>query len=240
MTGVRGFAAGALATLLLACQSTPTTRVYRAEPANTGTEHYSAWFGDTDGDVLYFGLSPFWELWWETGADALADLEEVGDHLIGRFDLRGEYFLPPLRVRAAEDGARSSVWDVLAHSNGRIYYTTYFEGIGSVRSDGSDARGLEPMTVGLDADAEAEFEADIRIFEEMFSAKARFFDQMVENRSPDAIVEIRELRQENIYEIAEFYYLLRIFKINTPAKLKKFGKSHNANSCFCQPSLVNF
>jgi streptogramin lyase len=154
VTGVRGFAAGALAALLLACQSTPTTRVYRAEPANTGTEHYSAWFADTDGDVLYFGLSPFWELWWETGADALADLEELGDHLIGRFDLRGEHFLPPLRVRAAEDGARSSVWDVLAHSNGRIYYTTYFEGIGSVRSDGSDPVVYADLGTGFNELAE--------------------------------------------------------------------------------------
>lgn len=85
------------------------------------------------------------------------------------------------------------------------------------------------MTVDLETDAESEFDADIRMFEEMFSAKARFFDQMVESRSSDATVEIRELRQENIYEIAEFYYLLKMFKINTPAKLKKFGKSHNQN-----------
>ena len=85
------------------------------------------------------------------------------------------------------------------------------------------------MAIDLETDADAELEADILLFEEMFSAKARFFDQMVESRSPDSTVEIRELRQENIYEIAEFYYLLKIFKINSPAKLRKFGKSHNEN-----------
>ena len=85
------------------------------------------------------------------------------------------------------------------------------------------------MTGKVETSLQSELVADIKLFEEMFSAKARFFDEIVERRDQDSKVEIRELRQENIYEIAEFYYLLKIFEINTPDKLRHFGESHNAN-----------
>ena len=124
-------------------------RAFRASDANRGEEPYSAWFGDSDGRVLYFGVSPFWHLWWESGGNARLDLEEPGDHLIGRFDLEKERFLAPLVVRRAGGDSRSSVWDVLAHSNGRIYYTTYFEEMGSVRPDGSDIRHFPGLGFGL-------------------------------------------------------------------------------------------
>jgi hypothetical protein len=144
-----------LAPLLLALTAcgdpsqTLPTAVFRAERANTGAERYSAWFADSDGRVLYFGLSPFWELWWQSGGDALADLAEPGDHLIGRFDLESERFLEPLRVRRRSPGVRSSVWDVLVHSNGRIYYTTYYEEMGSVLPDGSDISHFDGIGVGF-------------------------------------------------------------------------------------------
>ena len=118
-------------------------------PANRGDEAYSSWFADSDGRILYFGLSPFWELWWSREQDPLVDLEVPGDHLIGRFDLERETFLPPLRVRGLGPDSRSSVWDVLAHSNGRVYYTTYFEEIGSVKPDGSDARAFPDLGAGF-------------------------------------------------------------------------------------------
>ena len=127
---------------------------FRAPESNRGVERYSAWFGDVSGAVLYFGLSPFWTLWWESGGDSSVDLQQPGDHLIGRFDMEGERFLPPLRVRPAGPDSRSSVWDVLAHSNGRIYYTTYFEEIGSVRPDGSDLETFEWLGVGFNELAE--------------------------------------------------------------------------------------
>ncbi len=60
----------------------PRTRSFRMPPANSGEEAYSAWFGNSDGSVLYFGLSPFWELWWQCEGDAAADLSRPGDHLI--------------------------------------------------------------------------------------------------------------------------------------------------------------
>ena len=122
---------------------------YRAREFNDGVERYSAWFADSDGRILYFGLSPFWTLWWETGGDSRADLHEPGDHLIGRFDLARQRFLPPLRVRRSGPDSRSSVWDVLVHSNGRIYYTTYFEEMGWVSPDGTEVRHFRDIGVGF-------------------------------------------------------------------------------------------
>ncbi len=123
--------------------------IFEMERANAGSQQYSAWFADSDGRVLYFGLSSFWQSHWAAGGDPTADLAEPGDHLIGRFALARERFLPPLRVRAAGPESASSVWDVLAHSNGRIYYTTYFEEIGSVAADGGDMRVFTGIGAGF-------------------------------------------------------------------------------------------
>ena len=123
--------------------------VFRADALNRGREHYSAWFADSDGQTLYFGLSPFWELFWRSGGDPRADLEEPGDHLIGRFDLTTERFLSPLRVRHASPRSRSSVWDVLAHSNGRVYYTTYYEEMGCVDPLSGATRAFPGLGSGL-------------------------------------------------------------------------------------------
>jgi hypothetical protein len=132
----------------------PEARWYRDRDWNTGSERYSAWFGDARDGILYFGLSPFWTFWWESGGDPRRDLEAAGDELIGRFDLRARAFLPPLRVRAAADGARSSVWDVLVHSSGRIYYTTFFEELGWVAPDGSEGRRFAHLGRGFNELAE--------------------------------------------------------------------------------------
>lgn len=128
--------------------------VFREPVTSGGGERYSAWFADSDGSTLYFGLSPFWHLWWATGGDARADLRVPGDHWIGRFSLDGERFLAPLRVSREGDGSRGSVWDVLVHSNGRIYYTTLFEEIGSVEPDGGDLRHFPGLGVGFNELAE--------------------------------------------------------------------------------------
>ena len=83
--------------------------------------------------------------------------DEVAD-LVDRYvergieSLREGSYVEPLRVATGADG---SVWDVLAHPNGRIYYTTFFEALGSVGRDGSDPRthaelgpGLNELAVG--------------------------------------------------------------------------------------------
>lgn len=141
----------ALASTLLSCapgaERGPDR--FRMEPANRGPERYSAWFADSDGSILYFGLSAFWSASWSAGGDSLADLKLPGDQLIGRFDLAREQYLPPLRVRGLESGVHSSLWDVLVHSNGRIYFTTFFEEAGSVQRDGSDLQLFSEAGLGL-------------------------------------------------------------------------------------------
>jgi hypothetical protein len=62
---------------------------------------------------------------------------------VGRFDLAGERLLAPLEVTAP--GARSGVWDVHAHPNGRVYFTTFYESMGWV----DPATGVSRRFAGL-------------------------------------------------------------------------------------------
>jgi hypothetical protein len=117
-----------------AAPRSPAT-IATAPPPSTD-EHYCAWYGHADGDVLYFGQSGFWSAHRASGGRPTADFDRAGPALIGRFDLAREEFLPPLDVRASSGVAgsedRSGVWDVFAHPNGRVYFTTYFASAGSV------------------------------------------------------------------------------------------------------------
>jgi hypothetical protein len=137
---------------LLACSGAPPgpadPTVARAEPPSS-EERYCAWFGDVRGGVLYFGQAAFWSAYrasGETGGggeDPRADLAVAGPQLIGRFDLERGELLPPLEVGGAD--ARSGVWDVHAHSNGRVYFTTYFESMGWVDPRSGEVRRLEAL-----------------------------------------------------------------------------------------------
>jgi hypothetical protein len=120
--------------------------VYTAE-APSPDERYCAWFGDTRGNVLYFGQSAFWSTHRASGGRPTADLDHAGPALIGRFDLAHERLLPPLDV--TEQGDRSGVWDVLAHPNGRIYFTTYFNSAGYVEPATGEVRRFEAAGDGL-------------------------------------------------------------------------------------------
>ena len=114
-----------------------------------GPERYSSWFGDERDGVIYFGLSPFWTELRAHGGDPRADLLEPSAHLIGRFEVEREIYLPPLLARRPGDDSRSSVWDVLAHPNGWIYYTTYFEEMGRVRPGMADVEHFDSLGTGL-------------------------------------------------------------------------------------------
>jgi len=105
-------------------------------PAPSASERYCAWYGSQRGDILFFGQAAFWSSYRAAGGEPTADLERPGPRLIGRFDLAREELLPPLDTDAVE--ALGGVWDVLAHPNGRVYFTTYFESAGYV--DPSDGR----------------------------------------------------------------------------------------------------
>ncbi len=136
---------------MCACATTPEPKLFREEILGYGSaeERYSAWFADEYQGVLYFGLSPFWTELRAHRGDATADLLEPGAHLIGRFELDREIFLPPLLVRKPGPDSRSSVWDVLAHPNGWIYYTTYFEEMGRVRPGMGDVEHFDAVGTGL-------------------------------------------------------------------------------------------
>ncbi len=103
------------------------SRIYTYE-APSSVERYCAWYGDARDAVLYFGTAAFWSAMRSHGNDPMADLLEEGPVEIGRFDLRKERMLEPLEVGTA--GNRSGVWDVLAHPNGRIYFTSFYEPAG--------------------------------------------------------------------------------------------------------------
>jgi len=121
--------------------------VFLSQGPISETERYCAWYGDARDGVLYYGLSPFWSAYRAHGADPTADLREAGPQRIGRLDLRRRRLLPPLEVTAP--GARSGVWDVLAHPSGRIFYTTFFEAAGWVDPESGEVRRLEAAGQGL-------------------------------------------------------------------------------------------
>jgi len=137
----------ALALLLALCACTGP-KLFRTDVVGFGSERYSAWFGDERDGVIYFGLSPFWTALRAHG-DPTADLDEPSAHLIGRFDTQRDKFLPPLVATQPGPDSRSSVWDVLAHPNGWVYYTTYFEEMGRVRPGMGDVEYFKALGTGL-------------------------------------------------------------------------------------------
>jgi len=117
-------------------------------------ERYCAWYGEAREGVLYFGFAPFWSAMHDAGGDPTADLLTAGPQPIGRFELAA-------RARAietfevGEPGARSGVWDVLPHPNGRLYFTTFYEdagwldlATGAVTHLSTLGRGLNELALG--------------------------------------------------------------------------------------------
>ena len=110
-------------------------------------EPYCAWYGDRRDDVLYFGESPFWNAMRAAGGDPMADSHQAGPQIVGRFDLRSESMLTPVPTAARDPHA--GVWDVLAHPNGRVYYTTFYESAGWVEPATGAAAQFESAGTGL-------------------------------------------------------------------------------------------
>jgi hypothetical protein len=111
-----------------------------------------AWFGDARDGVLYFGESSFWSAWQASHGDPLAVLARPGPQRIGRFDLARERLLPALLVDPL--ATASGTWDVLAHPNGRVYYTDLFGSSGWIdpatgrRGRLGSGPGLNELTLG--------------------------------------------------------------------------------------------
>lgn len=125
----------AVGPLLVATQSAPSE-----------AERYCAWYGSERDAVLYFGESPFWWAMRHAGGDPAADLAVPGPQWVGRFDLAAGRMLAPLDV--GDPSARAGVWDVLAHPNGRVYFTTFFEEAGWVDPGTGAVVRLGPESVG--------------------------------------------------------------------------------------------
>ncbi|MDH3211090.1 MAG: hypothetical protein OEM05_01270 [Myxococcales bacterium] len=116
-------------------------------PPPSAAERYCAWYGDARGGTLYFGQAAFWSAFHGPGAGPRADLARAGPAMIGRFNLARERLLEPLDVSAGGD--RSGIWDVLAHDNGRLYFTSYFESAGWVDPATGVTRRLASLGPGL-------------------------------------------------------------------------------------------
>lgn len=131
--------------------SAPQLREPRIDQASfpsedgSNNEKFCAWFGDSQKEILYFGVSAFWNEYWRDGSDPLADLKQNGPLWIGRYDLARLKFLPPLTV--ATDGAPTGSWDVLAHPNGRIYFSSLFDFSGFVDPRSGEIKRF--LTAGL-------------------------------------------------------------------------------------------
>ncbi len=76
-------------------------------------------------------------------------------------------------------------------------------------------------------DDEAETMRDIRTCEALHEARAAFHDALVE----DSAVQDRhfavQLRQEPPYQIAEFFFLLRAFQLDSETKVRRYAELHN-------------
>ena len=153
-------AAGLIAGCAAFSKGELSVRVHTAPPPSDA-ERYCAWFGDAGGDTLYFGQSAFWAASRAAGpaGNPLGDLEHPGPVLVGRFDLETEQLLEPLDVGSR--GASTGAWDVLAHPNGRVYFSSYFENSGWVDPESGEVGLLPELGPGLN---ELALATDGRIF----------------------------------------------------------------------------
>jgi len=124
--------------------ATPPVERFHA-PAAAVAPGTCAWYGDSDGESLYFGESAFWAAMREGGGDPEADLARTGAKQIGRFDLTAERMGPPLVVDVA---GGSGVWDVLP-AHGRVYFTTFFGPAGAVDPESGALEVFTALGTGL-------------------------------------------------------------------------------------------
>jgi hypothetical protein len=131
--------------LALGCAGPVGQTTFYVETAPSSDESYCAWFADTRENVLYFGEAAFWSEMRRTGHPG-GEQERKGPVRIGRFDLGERRLLEPLSVAAWED---SGTWDVLAHPNGRVYFTSFFGPAGFVEPSTGRVVRFGPETLGL-------------------------------------------------------------------------------------------
>jgi len=74
---------------------------------------------------------------------------------------------------------------------------------------------------------EDETMSDIRICEALHEAKVAFQSALVEGSAIHDLHFVGQLRQEPSYQIAEFFYLLRAFGLDSEEKIRRYAELHN-------------
>ena len=91
----------------------------------------------------------------------------------------------------------------------------------AAREPASSDAGLNPF-----AD-DSETMRDIRTCEALHEARAAFQDALVEDSAVQDRHFVAQLRQEPTYQIAEFFYLLRAFRLDSEEKIRRYAELHN-------------
>ena len=90
--------------------------------------------------------------------------------------------------------------------------------------------GTNPPSVEAGPDPfadQSETMRDIRTCEALHEAKAVFQDALVEGSAIQDRHFVGQLRQEPVYQIAEFFYLLRAFGLDSEDKIRRYAEFHN-------------
>lgn len=68
---------------------------------------------------------------------------------------------------------------------------------------------------------------DIRTCETLHEARASFQDALVEGSAVQGRHFAAQLRQEPVYQMAEFFFLLRAFRLDGEGKIRRYAELHN-------------
>ena len=68
---------------------------------------------------------------------------------------------------------------------------------------------------------------DIRTCEALHEAKASFQDALVDGSAVQDRYFLSQLRQEPVYQMAEFFFLLRAFRLDGEEKIRRYAELHN-------------
>ncbi len=92
-------------------------------------------------------------------------------------------------------------------------------------ADAGTDSGIGP---GADPFAEPdETMRDIRTCEALHEARAGFQEALVAGAASQERHFVRQLRQEPVYEMAEFFYLIRAFRLDSAASIERYAGLHN-------------
>ena len=68
---------------------------------------------------------------------------------------------------------------------------------------------------------------DIRTCETLHEARAAFQEALVADAAVQERHFVRQLRQEPVFQMAEFFYLIRAFRLDSEAKIRRYAELHN-------------